>query len=462
MKKPTPLPHQRRGLKLIEEFGGWAVIGDEMGLGKTFQSLFWAEHRRDLRPLLIICPQSLRQNWIDSAEAVLGFCPMVLTGQKSGIVPDSPAVIINFDILQYWADAICEWRPRMVIVDECHRANNPETATSKAVKAICTAKNVKSALFLSGTPIKSCPDEFFTTLNILRPDVFTDHAEYRWEYCGPKRKPWGWEFKGATKTRKLYRLLYASCLIRRLKADELQLPEKVIKQVTVPLRDPEEYARARDDIVGYLRKIDAARAAKAARAKALVRVGELKRLAAKLKARAAIDWLLNFANRREDEKFVVFVWHEKMVKALERAIHPRERVTYTGKTSSAGKRAAELRFKKNPECRFFIANISSGGVGLNLTNARFVIFLELPWVPNDVSQGIDRIHRIGQDRKCFSYFVLGENTIEEDICRLLLKKQHSVTSVIDGEHAVEESTAIYKELLEQLQQSQIPQKNAKR
>jgi SWI/SNF-related matrix-associated actin-dependent regulator 1 of chromatin subfamily A len=436
---------------LIRQFGGKAIIGDEMGLGKTYQSLFWADENPQLRPILIICPQSLRQNWIDGAESVLGIRAVPLRGQTPGLCPKTPVLVINFEILCFWADALIEWGPQLIIIDECHRANNPSTATTQAVESICKSGCVESILALSGTPIKSAPAEFFTILNILVPDVFPSASEFYWEFCGPKLKPWGWEFKGATKTNKLHRLLTQHCLIRRMKDDELQLPRKSVRQILLPLRDPETYTFARDDFIAYLKTIDYARAAKAAKAKAMVRVGELKRLAAKLKARAAIGWLLDFAERRPSEKIIVFAWHHAMIAACERRIHPGKRVTYTGESSEAKKRRAELRFRRDPKCQFFLANISSAGVGLNLTEARYVFFLELPWVPNDVTQCIARAHRIGQTRDVRVGFLLGEGTIEESICKLLLTKQTAVTSVVDGADSVDEQTAIYREILEGLQ-----------
>lgn len=56
-----------------------------------------------------------------------------------------------------------------------------------------------------------------------------------------------------------------------------------------------------------------------------------------------------------------------------------------------------------------------GGLGLNLTGADTVIFVEHDWNPVRDLQAMDRAHRIGQTRTVSVYRLITRNTIEEKI-----------------------------------------------
>ena len=53
----------------------------------------------------------------------------------------------------------------------------------------------------------------------------------------------------------------------------------------------------------------------------------------------------------------------------------------------------------------FIATFGAGGVGITLTQARTIIFLDRPWTPGELLQAEDRIRRIGQDKETRSIWV---------------------------------------------------------
>jgi TATA-binding protein-associated factor len=59
-----------------------------------------------------------------------------------------------------------------------------------------------------------------------------------------------------------------------------------------------------------------------------------------------------------------------------------------------------------------------GGLGLNLTGADTVIFMEHDYNPMKDMQAIDRAHRIGQKRKVNVYRLILLNTLEEKIMGL--------------------------------------------
>src|SRR5690606_14821816 len=60
-------------------------------------------------------------------------------------------------------------------------------------------------------------------------------------------------------------------------------------------------------------------------------------------------------------------------------------------------------FQEDPKVRVFLVSLKAGGTGLNLTAADVVYLVDPWWNPSLEDQAIDRIHRIGQERKVVAY-----------------------------------------------------------
>ena len=86
-----------------------------------------------------------------------------------------------------------------------------------------------------------------------------------------------------------------------------------------------------------------------------------------------------------------------------------------------------------------VCNIAAGGVGITLTAASDVAFVELPWRPGDVDQAEDRCHRIGQHDSVTAWYLLAEDTMDEDMAELLDEKRAVVEATIDGREAASTS-----------------------
>ena len=429
-------PYQKKGVMQIETFSGRTLLADEMGLGKTIQALTWLAMRKDLRPAVIVCPSSLKWNWKREAGIwLLGERCAVLSGEKPRPPRQPPPslVVINYDVLSKWKDTLREINPRVVVLDESHCIKNRDAKRTKATLQLCDG--VPHVLCLTGTPILQRPEELWTTLRLLRPDVFSSWWDFAVRFCDPQENRFsgGLEFKGSTNADELNRLLDATCMIRRLKRDVLpELPPKTRSVVSIEMSDSsrrlyretikkwnEEYAIAVED--GDKKRAGAA---------ALRKFTELFGIIAEHSLPAKAEWINDWLDGC-DGKLIVFGHRHVMLQGLRNAIGPKRCVLVDG--ACKDRQAACERFERDPSCRVLLGEFTAAGFGLNLTVASDVAFAELPWTPAVLSQAEDRAHRIGQKRAVNVWLLITRDTREEDVLGVLQDKTGVVGAVADGD-----------------------------
>jgi SWI/SNF-related matrix-associated actin-dependent regulator 1 of chromatin subfamily A len=161
------------------------------------------------------------------------------------------------------------------------------------------------------------------------------------------------------------------------------------------------------------------------------------------KLKQSIEWIENFLYG--NGKLVVFAVHKFVIEELMKAF-PDVAVKIDGSTSMTDRDKAVTEFQTNDKIRLFVGNIQAAGVGLTLTAASNVAFLEYGWTPGQIFQAADRVHRIGQKECVTIHYLLAANTIEEKIMNLIGKKQQILNSVLDGEPI--DKNSIFQELLD--------------
>jgi non-specific serine/threonine protein kinase len=103
----------------------------------------------------------------------------------------------------------------------------------------------------------------------------------------------------------------------------------------------------------------------------------------------------------------------------------------TGSSSQKDREIAVNRFQENDNPLLFFISLKAGGVGLNITKASFVLFLDPWWNPFAEKQGIGRAHRIGQENKVTAVRFITKNTVEEKILQLQESKKLLSDSLLD-------------------------------
>jgi len=434
---------QKEGVSFIKNNKGRALIVDEMGLGKTVQALGYAQLNKKLRPVIIVCPSSLKQNWANEIKAWMEKETIhIISGKKMYPIPHVDIYIINYDILSTWTPTLKALRAEIIILDEFHYIKTNGALRTKTTISLC--KKIKRVIALSGTPIINRPIEFFNIIRIIHPGLFPNRWNFAKKYCDLKHNSWGWDFSGSSNILELHKILTKSIMIRRKKEDVLkELPPKTKSIIPIKIDNFKEYKKAENNIIDWIKEHEGEeKAKKAKKAEALTSLEKLKQLSINGKFKQCIKWINNFLE--SDQKLVIFAIHKKTINLLIKEF-PKMTVKIDGSTPSNKRQTAVDKFQTDPKIKLFVGNIKSAGTGLTLNASSNVCFLEYPWEPGTLSQAEDRCHRIGQKKNVNIHYLVSQNTIEEDIMSLLKEKAIVVDQILDGK--ITKSTNIFNDLI---------------
>lgn len=458
-----PYEYQREGICFGLEHKR-IIIGDEPGLGKTLQSIGIVD-TANAYPCLVICPSSLKINWQREFEKFT---------DKSAIVLDNnvrttwgyllsmgvhQVAIVNYESLRkffVWdirggkqfrlKDVV--FNPQIqafksIIIDESHRVKDPSAQQTIFTKGLSVGKDW--CILLSGTPVVNRPEDLIAQLSIMnRLGEFGGRAKFIADYCtDPKDKT----AEPAVPLSELSRQLYNTCMIRREKAKVLpQLPDKTRVDLYIEISNDKEYNLAAEDLAAYLQEYTECtdwEIRRKMRMEALVRFMTLRSLATKGKIAQAVDFIRTFLD--SGKKLIVFCSLHEIVDELQK-IFPRA-VTVTGRDSSVNKQASVDAFQNNPNVQLIICSIKAAGVGLTLTAASDVAFIELAWTYADCCQCEDRAHRIGQKDNVTCYYLLGRGTIDHTIYRLIHRKKSIANEIMNADDEIPTDEMYFNELV---------------
>lgn len=444
--------YQKLGVEFFLNNNGRGLLADDMGTGKSVQSLAYlvkANHKRTL----VICPASVKYSWEGEVEKWTSFRSYVMDSKTDfrDIPYNTEVIICNYDILKKFLVVLADIPWDCVVCDESQYIKEPKAMRSKAVKVI--ADKVKSVIMLSGTPLLSRPIELFHILHIIDPKTWSNYYEFAQKYCDGKRGRFGYEAKGATNLDDL-RQRISRYFLRRTKDQILpELPPK--NRIDVPIRlegeAKESYEKVSKEFVKYLRENRGKRdkeILKSLNAEKLVKINYLREITAMGKlntVRELIDSILEAG-----EKVLVFCSFNEPLNRL-REEYP-DSVMILGNVDVKERGDLVKKFQNDPNSRVFFGGFKSAGVGITLTSASNVIFIDHSWNPADMGQAEDRVHRIGQVAESVNiYQVIARGTIDEFMIKLLDRKQKIFDVVIDSERVEREEEGAVEELIKMLE-----------
>lgn len=415
------LSRMRIPLRGYQEFGarfalnqGRALLGDEMGLGKTIQALAVA---CDLavggeRHVLVVCPAGVLVNWLREIAA-----RTTLTGHRLH-GPDREAAIGRWHTEGGIGVTTFETLPHvpldgppvgLLVVDEAHYVKNPVAQRSRAVSSWVT--RTWRVLLMTGTPMDNRLEDFLALVRLLDPTV----ADGLPRHLG---------LVGAD----AFRRAVAPVYLRRNQTDVLvELPELVVVDEWEDLSPAG--MRVYREAVASGNFMAMRRAAYAtpdpADSTKLARLVEIVEDAG--------------AN---GHRTVVFSYFRDVLATVAEALgHVPVYGPLTGDVPADERQAVIDAFGAGPRHGVLVAQVTVGGVGLNLQAASVVVLCEPQLTPAAESQAIARLHRMGQVRTVVAHRLLAEDGVDERIVDLLAGKRRVFDAYVRDSSLAESAAA---------------------
>ncbi len=443
-----PLDHQKTA---IEKLAGSKrfILADDMGLGKTTSTII-AALETGAKKILIVCPASLKINWQREIANYSDRPVFIAEGKKFSTEDDF--VIVNYDILKNFHDTDQKRKEEsillksnfdLVILDEAHMISNVQAQRTKIINHF--AKKVNRVWLLTGTPMTSRPMNYYNLLNLIESPVAQNWKAYAIRYCqgyqfsAGKRKVWN--VSGASNLEEL-RDRTSKQILRRLKEEVLDLPDKIITPVYLKLKS-KEYENLMGEYYDWYDKNPDESTSLTVQFSKLMKV---RKVIANEKVKQTIEFAENILE--QGKKVIIFTNFTDTLQTIYQHFG-KQAVYLDGSCSNSVRQQAVDQFQNNEKITVFVGNLKAAGVGLTLTAAEVVIMNDLSFVPAEHSQAEDRAYRYGQKSNVLVYYPIFENTIEGAIYDILNKKKQIIRTVM-GDQIQENVGDVAEEILKMI------------
>ncbi|HPD65705.1 MAG TPA: DEAD/DEAH box helicase [Bacteroidia bacterium] len=448
-------PYQLEGFRWMyfmtqRELG--CCLADDMGLGKTIQTLALLEKKKaenktgndeyvqlDLfsfseatrKTSLVVMPTSLLYNW---AAEIKKFAPHLRCYLHEGmnrrrstrLFHQYDLILTSYGLVRNDLDFLKNFSFYYLILDESQFIKNPE---SKIFQSVVQLK-AEHRIVLTGTPIENSLSDLWAQMDFLNPGILGSLEFFRNEYIIPIEK------NNDQKKAERLKIIIAPFILRRKKTEvAAELPSLTENIHYCEMTEEQQlyYERKKSQIRNYLLSEVNSQNYKSKMLAVLKALMQL-RLISNHPVLDSPDY--NFSSGKFDEVirnvedvlsenhkiliFSSFVRHLKLFEAYFRDNSVPFKML-TGSTPSHLRKGIINDFQNNNAVKLFLISIKAGGFGLNLTAADYVFILDPWWNPAVEFQAINRSHRIGQDKKVFSYKFITKGSVEE---KILILQQH--------------------------------------
>jgi SWI/SNF-related matrix-associated actin-dependent regulator 1 of chromatin subfamily A len=422
---PELFPYQVDGVSFLETNIGKGLVLFDMGIGKTAIASSYIKIHPEFKKIIVICPSSIKYNWQRELSKWAGEnSSYLISGRTSFTLPNYRIFIINYDILKDWEKKLIDLEADLIIIDECQKFGNHKSKMVSSFLKI--AHLIERRIFLSGTPIRNRPKEFWVTLSLLDHIQFGNRWDFFQKFCNPSYSRFGWDFSGASNIEELHEKI-APLHIRKTKEEVLKdLPEKQKFILPLELDDvlAEKYWHENEQFRKWVEDTKNKKGLEVRN-----KIEYLRQLAYQAKRDSLIDWLKDLVDN--NRKVVIFGYHKNVLDDIENEFKTIS-VRLDGSTPTQKRQEYIDQFQMDKEIKVFIGQLIAAGSGITLTAAHVAVMAEMWWVPADHEQAENRIHRIGTKENVQIYYPVGIGTVEETMASRLIEKYNIISQIIDG------------------------------
>lgn len=438
-------PYQIAGYEWIyflQEFNFGGCLADDMGLGKTIQALALFINEKNSSktkmPNIVVSPTTVLFNWEREAAK---FAPKLLCAKYYG--PDrkrkvtslkyADIILTTYGTLLRDIDTLKNIEFNYVVLDEAQIIKNPY---AKIRKAACKLSS-KHRLVLTGTPIENNLSELWSIFSFINPQLFGTLNGYKSNILSKIEA--GTESRGL----EILRKMVFPFILRRLKTQVAkELPPKTESVVYTEMLPRQKliYDITKEAYLGKILDVVERKGIENAGSQIFEGMLRLRQVCCHPvlieknyrgdsgKFQVCDDYIDEIL--AEEHRILIFSQFEMVLQLIEKRLSKRKIPSQllTGKTR--GRSTVVDCFQKDRSIPVFLITLKTGGLGLNLTAADYVLHIDPWWNPAAEDQASDRAYRIGQTKHVFIYKFITKGSIEERVLRLQKEKKELIKNII--------------------------------
>lgn len=389
----------------------------KMGRGKTYGGLDRAEQYGS-KKILIVCQKSKIEDWIAAVKDFYGEYEPVYnlrnkTAQNAFLEVDNMVTgIINYDLLHRRKELL-HLVDFTLILDESSLISNPK---AKRTKAICRLRP-DHVVLLSGTPDKGKYEELLTQCQLLgwkitKAEFWDKYVKWRYNtQIAPIPIPIVYGYKNIDDLLYNLKIRGAEWL-----DEDGSLPNQLEEVIRVPLS--KAYKKFDQE---ELIEVDGKTLLGDSSLSKLLYLRQLCGMYSAEKLEAFRDLIDGCPDR-----IIVFYNFTEELTRLKSMVGDRPVSIINGKVKDT------LAYEEEDDSITFV-QYQAGAMGLNLQKANYEIMFTLPLSSELFEQAKKRIHRIGQTKDCFYYYMICKGSVEEKIYKTLLKRKDYSAKLFERE-----------------------------
>ncbi|MGJ8641534.1 MAG: DEAD/DEAH box helicase [Opitutaceae bacterium] len=431
-------PYQAQGVRWMANLrkqGCHGLLADEMGLGKTLQVLTLLNaHPFTDKSNLIVCPASVVPVWENESKRWYPELDTQVLSSSGNFVDNAtekPTLwIASYTQLRRHKHLLDQVGFGYAVLDEAQQIKNPDAKVTQA----CCAIKATCRLALTGTPIENHLLDMWTLFRFLMPGLLGSRRRFEDAVDSDNSKV------RASFEKRLRKQIDPFILRRQKDKVGKDLPPKVEMDLVCPITDVQKrvyeqlLARGKDELGEDLQAAMQTQSMNfftllTRLRQACCDPGLVPDVDADLMQSGKVQMLITrlaeaFENDK-NRKIVIFSQFLQLLKRLKPLIKKQfpklKLMELSGETRNRSKPVQDFQDEKGPAV--ILVSLRAGGTGITLHSADYVFLLDPWWNPAVENQAVDRVHRIGQDRRVFVYRMITQGTIEERIQHLKKEKR---------------------------------------